>query len=496
MDPSSERVRLGSEHMRGLRFRPKETDQATSRRNHTRRALRYLTVFTMGALGALLLLRFIPLPAQQLGPAKVRTTAQIGGGNTQVVIPPLGKISANTHDTPISFGIELVQLDLPALGVAVSTDAGRDKLTSSVQEDLAGALRRTGLLLVAAGTIVAAIVGALMPYRKWKYIVAAAAGGFLAVSSLLGVALITFDPDGWEEPKFTGTLARAPDMLEAVNRNLDSIDDLRDRFQIASQRISDLVSLLAEPLDDPTGGTSVILHVSDVHSNPLGIEVTRQLAEQFDVSAVIDTGDLTSFGNPIESRIGRLIEGFPVPYVFVPGNHDSTANRTQLGRVEDLTLLDGNTTTVGGLDVLGWEDPTFTASNKTSTEEGNELREEEASLVADGVEEFTPDLLAVHDQRLAEESYGKVPLVISGHTHERDLRIEEGTVQLVVGSTGATGLGSFTIEADVPYEAQVIYFRDGLPTAVDYVSFRSLGSEFDIQRELLEVDESLLDLDA
>jgi predicted MPP superfamily phosphohydrolase len=211
---------------------------------------------------------------------------------------------------------------------------------------------------------------------------------------------------------------------------------------------------------------------------------------------VIDTGDLTSFGNTIESRIGQLIKGFPVPYVFVPGNHDSTANRVQLGRVDDVTLLDEKTTTVGGVDVLGWADPTFTASNKTSTEEGNELREVEAELVSDAVEESTPDVLAVHDQRLAQQSYGKVPLVISGHTHERDLRIEDGTVQLVVGSTGATGLGSFTIEADVPYEAEVIYFRDGLPTAVDYVSFRSLGGEFDIQRELLEVDESLFDVGA
>ena len=482
--------------MRGLRFRRKESDRATSRGTYARRGVRYVTVFSMGALGALLLLRFIPLPAQQLGPARVHTTAKIGGGNTEVVIPPLGKISANTHDTPISFGIELVELDLPALGIAVSTDAGRDKLTADIQEDLGGALRRAGLLLVGAGTIAAALIGALMPYRKWKYIVAAASGGFLAVSLLLGVALWTFDPDGWEEPKFTGTLARAPDMLEAVNRNLDSIDDLRDRFQIASQRISDLVSLLAQPFDDPTGGNTVVLHVSDIHSNPLGVEVTRQLAEQFNVSAVIDTGDLTSFGNPIESRIGQLINDFPVPYVFVPGNHDSTANRVQLGRVDDLTLLDESTATVGGVDVLGWPDPTFTASNKTSTEEGNELREEEAELVSDAVEESTPDVLAVHDQRLAEESYGKVPLVVSGHTHERDLRIEEGTVQLVVGSTGATGLGSFTIEADIPYEAEVIYFRDGLPSAVDYVTFRSLGGEFDIQRELLEVDESLFDVGA
>ena len=164
-----------------------------------------------------------------------------------------------------------------------------------------------------------------------------------------------------------------------------------------------------------------------------------------------------------------------------------------MGRIEEVLLLDRETTTVGGLDVLGWADPTFTASNEITTEEGNAAREEEAGFVAEMVEELTPDVLAVHDERLAEDSYGQVPLVISGHTHERDLRIEEGSIQLVVGSTGATGLGSFTIEADLPYEAQVIYFRDGLPSAVDYVSFKSLGSEFDIQREVLEVGEQFLE---
>ena len=474
-------------------FRVKKLVQIPPIGTGGRRALRYLFVFTMGALAALLLLRFIPLPAQDLGPARVRTTARLGGGNTAVLIPPLGQISAQTHDTPVTFGIELVQLDLPRLGVAVSTDEGRDVLQAGIQRDLAGTLRRAGVLLVVAGTIIGALTGALMPYRKWKYILAAATGGFVAVSSLFGLALVTFDPEGWEEPKFTGTLARAPDMLEAVNRNLGSLDNLRDRFEVASQRISDLVALLAEPLDDPAGGTKAILHVSDIHSNPLGVEVTRQLARQFDVSAVIDTGDLTSFGNPVEGRIGELIDGFPVHYVFIPGNHDSTANRAEVGRIEEVLLLDRETTTVGGLDVLGWADPTFTASNEITTEEGNTAREEEAALVAEAVEELTPDVLAVHDERLAEDSYGQVPLVISGHTHERDLRIEDGSIQLVVGSTGATGLGSFTIEADLPYEAQIIYFRDGLPSAVDYVSFKSLGSEFDIQREVLEVGEQFLE---
>ena len=43
--------------------------------------------------------------------------------------------------------------------------------------------------------------------------------------------------------------------------------------------------------------------------------------------AVVDTGDLTSFGLDGESRIGGLVDQFSVPYYLVPGNHDSPENR-------------------------------------------------------------------------------------------------------------------------------------------------------------------------
>ena len=479
--------------MRGSVLERLRLEEQPPRSRQTRRLLRYLIVFCAGALGALILLRFVPLPTQELGPARVRTSAQLGAGRTAFVIPPLGQISARTHNTPLLFRLELVQLDIPELGLAVSTSEGRRELTARIQRDLRGVLVRAGVLLVVSGGVTGALIGALIPYRKWKYIVAASAGGLLAVGSMFGLAIATFDPQGWRQPRFSGTLARAPDMLEAVNRNLGSIDNLRDRFEVASERISGLVALLARPLEDPAGGTIALLHVSDIHSNPVGVEVTRQLARQFDVSAVIDTGDLTSFGSPVEARIGDLLDNFPVPYMFVPGNHDSIANRAEIARIEDVTLLDKRARTVGGLDVLGWGDPTFTASNEISTEEGNEVREEEGEAVAAEVDALSPNVLAVHDQRLAQDSYGLVPLVISGHTHEREMRVEDGTVQLVVGSTGATGLGSFTIEADLPYEAQIIYFRDGLPVAVDYVSFRSLGAEFDIERTTIDVDEELLE---
>lgn len=146
---------------------------------------------------------------------------------------------------------------------------------------------------------------------------------------------------------------------------------------------------------------------------------------------------------------------------------------------------------IAGVEVLGWGDPTFTADNETSAEEGNELRLAEAEAVAAAAAASQPDVLAVHDVRLAEESIGHVPLVLSGHEHERAMDQREGTLVLSVGSAGATGLGSFLVETDLAYEAEVVHIRGGLPRAVDYISFFGLGEEFEVDRELIDAEELL-----
>jgi hypothetical protein len=182
-----------------------------------------------------------------------------------------------------------------------------------------------------------------------------------------------------------------------------------------------------------------------------------------------------------------------VPYLFVPGNHDSVANRAALANVDNIDVLDGDQAQVDDVDILGWADPTFTASDDVTTEEANELRQEAATGVSDEVQRARPDVLAVHDLRLAEESIGEVPLVVAGHTHERSFEERDGTLTMTVGSTGATGLGSFIFETDLPYEAEIIYFRSGLAVAFDYVSFSGLGGDFEIERRTLdeEVTEAL-----
>jgi Icc-related predicted phosphoesterase len=223
--------------------------------------------------------------------------------------------------------------------------------------------------------------------------------------------------------------------------------------------------------------------------NPLGLEIARQLAESFNVDAVLDTGDLTSFGYPVESRIGAIIEEFDVPYVFVPGNHDSDANRASLGEVSNVVLADEQIVRIGSVDLVGIADPTFTADNVTGSGEEARIKAALRRHVSTVARRLRPDLLAVHDQRIAEFAYGDVPLVVTGHLHERDSFLDDGTRVLVVGSSGAAGLESFTVDTDVPYESEILRFdRRGRLVAVDYITVRGLEGSFDIDRQLLEVD--------
>jgi hypothetical protein len=96
-----------------------------------------------------------------------------------------------------------------------------------------------------------------------------------------------------------------------------------------------------------------------------------------------------------------------------------------------------------------------------------------------------PDLLAVHDLRQAEDVAGWVPVVVAGHTHQRSSAEEEGTLFLTVGSTGATGLGSFLVETQLAYEAEILRFDGDRLVAIDYVTLQGVSGDFTVERQVV-----------
>lgn len=450
----------------------------------TRRRL--LAATFVGVLSSLALVWLIPEAHHSMGPARVGSGARIGTGTTNVIIPPLGTISADTHGSLLDLDLVIGEVDPEPLTEAVSSPGTRARLVGQIEDDLRSAAIATALRLLLGGVVIGAIVAELITGRGIRVLAAGATGGGLAIAVMLGLTLATFNVKAFEEPRFTGALQRAPQVFAAVDQSLSALDDLRSRFESLAARLSELLSLVAEPVLAPQEDSVAILHVSDIHSNPIGVEITRTLAERFGVSAVLDTGDLTSFGAPMEARIGTLIARIGVPYLYVPGNHDSAANRAQIGRVDNVRLLDGDLVTVEGVRIVGIADPTFTATNEVSTKEANEEKLQDAGEVADLVASIDPGVLAVHDGRQASESLGLVPLILAGHTHERSYLQEGGSTVMVVGSTGATGLGSFLVETDLKYEAEIIYFRDGDAISYDYITFDGLGGDFTIERSKIE----------
>jgi hypothetical protein len=179
---------------------------------------------------------------------------------------------------------------------------------------------------------------------------------------------------------------------------------------------------------------------------------------------VIDTGDTTSFGAPNEEFILSEIPQFGLPYVWVRGNHDSAAFQDALGRVDGTVVLDGDTAEVDGFTIYGLGHPYFNEERGTPVgdEDVIELVAGAAEQVLDDVSALfdPPDIVLVHDDRMAAGVAGLVPLVLSGHFHDERDEVRDGTVFLRVGTTGGAGPTGFTAEGDVPFSTEVLYFQE------------------------------------
>src|SRR6185437_13009272 len=240
-----------------------------------------------------------------------------------------------------------------------------------------------------------------------------------------------------------------------------------------------------------SGQVTTMLHISDIHDNPLGFDLTARLAKQFDVDAVIDTGDVTTNGTPLEAtqlaRIGQL----GVPYVFIRGNHDSASTQAAVASQKNAVVLDDRVAVVAGLTIAGIGDPRFTPVEGSAAPDRPEAVAASAQLAGtiQAYDETHPeapvDIALVHDPQSADPLGGAVPLVLAGHLHKRQVREVDGTKILVEGTTGGAlitsdGLLKAGAGDALPLDASLLYFAKSGPDrgrllAYDEVTVGGLG---------------------
>ncbi|TFV62187.1 metallophosphoesterase [Geodermatophilus sp. DF01-2] len=445
-----------------------------------------LSVVVAGAwLGVLLLGRV----AAPIGPFDATVAFRPFGGGAALDIPPLGALQVDAYDGPLRLEIQLSRVD-EIRATALATDPARlDGLVDRVSDDLRDAVERLAWLTALAAVGGATTTSLLVLRRRREPLIALGLSTAL-VAGIGGLAGATWRPEALSQPTYTGLLVNA-------NSLIGSAQDIAARFDAYRSSLEDLVSNVSTLYSTlstlpPPGGADdsvALLHVSDVHLNPAGFDLVRQVVTQFDVDGVLDTGDLTDWGSSPENNLISSVGTLGVPYVFIRGNHDSAVTAGLVAAQPNATVLDDSAVTVAGIQVVGTPDPRFTPD--PDADDGAETLEETGEGLAEFVETLPepPAIAMVHDPGQATPLDGAVPLVLAGHTHERKVtRLDEGTLLMVQGSTGGAGLRALQGEFPEPLTCTVLYLdpTSGELTAYDEITLGGLGqTEVTIEREVV-----------
>ncbi|MGY1823841.1 metallophosphoesterase [Geodermatophilus sp. SYSU D00079] len=445
-------------------------------------ALRLVVVLAGAFLGILLLGRV----DAAIGPFDATVAFRPLGGGADLDVPPLGALQVDAYDGPLRLEIQLSRVDEIRAQALATNPVLLDGVVDRVSADLQDAVVRV-TLLTAVAAVLGATVAALLLLRRRREVFLALGLSTALVAGTGGLAAATWRPEALLQPRYTGLLVNANSLIGSAQDIVARFDAYRASLEDLVTNVSTLYSTLsALPAPGGAGDTVALLHVSDLHLNPAGFDLVRQVVTQLDVDGVLDTGDITDWGSEPENQLIAGIGTLDVPYVFIRGNHDSAVTAGLVAAQPNATVLDDSAVTVAGIEVVGAPDPRFTPDQDAAP--ATESLEESGEALAEFVETLAspPAVAMVHDPEQATPLDGVVPLVLAGHTHEREVsELDEGTLLMVQGSTGGAGLRGLQGEYPEPLTCTVLYLdpATGALTAYDEITLGGLGeTEVTIER--------------
>jgi predicted MPP superfamily phosphohydrolase len=445
-----------------------------------------------GALVAVLLFARVSAP---IGPFDATIAFRPASGGAQVSVPPLGDLFVDVYDGPLRLDVSLQRVDQERARALATDPVKLAGVVDQVTEDMRSAVVRLVWITALVALAGAAVTSwAVLRRRREPLIAVGLTAAVLTAAGALGAA--TWRPQALSQPRYTGLLVNA-------NSLIGSAEDIVARFDAYRASLEDLVANVGtlyaalSALPPPAGedDTVALLHVSDLHLNPSGFDLMAQVAGKFGVDAVLDTGDITDWGSEPENRLITAVGALDVPYVYIRGNHDSATTAALLAAQPNVTVLDDSAVTVAGIQVVGTPDPRFTPDKSAGDAEndGEALvaSGEDLAEVAAGLDD-PPAIAMVHDPKQAGPLDGVVPLVLAGHTHERDIYVmDEGTRLMTEGSTGGAGLRGLQGEYPEPLTCTVLYLdpATGALRAYDEITLGGLGeTEVTVERTVLPVE--------
>jgi predicted MPP superfamily phosphohydrolase len=475
-------------------------------RNRWTRRLRVAAAVLIVAVGGVIIGTMLFAHADlNVGPfrAEMSISPSVQGG-TEVDIPPLGSLHLDSHDGPIHLKVNLGSLDQNRTEALIDDPAAISSAGQNAVEDVRNGVMRLGVRTLGIAVLSSLLLAAAI-FRNIRRVAAAGMTALVVTAGSLGLAAGTLRPKSIAEPRYEGLLVNAPAVVGDARRIADNYGRYSEQLQQIVSNVSRIYTTVsALPTYEPAGNTTRILHVSDLHLNPSAWGLIRTVVQTFDVDAVIDTGDLVDWGTGPETGYPGSISSIPVPYIFVRGNHDSSAIQAAVSREHNAVVLDNKVTTVDGLTIAGIGDPEFTPdkSETPPPADGQPVPSpltDAGQQLADTVKASKKpvDIALVHDPAMAQPLSGEVPLVLAGHLHHREVSILPAPVPpapdpsasasapssapaspatadgagaaqqppmqtrlMVEGSTGGAGLRGLEGEEPTPLSLSVLYFDE------------------------------------
>lgn len=447
-----------------------------------------LVIYFSALLGALIFISLMGHQIFRIEAMDVRISIQPAViGYTEVEIAPLAEIKSKTHATPLKITLRLESIDLHLLQRILDSKQSQTDVINNVIMKLklsAAMLAIKALLLAAAG----GFFGVFLWHRKiGAYHLKGALSASLAMGLLLAGTFATYDLNKFKNPEFEGALKAAPWIIGLASETMGQINILNTKMENIADNINQLFDQIGalQSFDKNREGLVKVLHVSDIHNNPAALGYIQRFANQLEVNIIIDTGDITDYGTPLEAVILQKLAGFKIPYLFIPGNHDSPDTIKKMRSIPGVAVLDGSVVTFSNLRIIGIPDPS-SGSNDIQPPPLNMI-----TKYSDQIEKSLqtlsqpPDILALHNHRIAQGLSGKAPVILYGHDHKLSVKESAGSVMINSGSTGAGGLRRLQGER-IPYSMVVQYYAPVAGKmkllAVDTITVENLESGFQIER--------------
>jgi hypothetical protein len=465
-------------------------------------------VLLVALTGCILGAELAPATTATIGPlqAKVRVVPSVHPG-VHLLLPPAGQVDFATHVAPVALEAQISQVDLEGARSLINSPAQVRALSDTASGTLRGAAVRALATSVGCAALGALTLSFLVYRRRWwrSTQVAASLVGVLVFTG--GMAAVTADPARLDQPKFTGLLSQAPYIAGQVPDVLTRLENYRSGLANIVRSVTALYATsgqLGQAASTTNEDVVTVLHVSDIHLNPLAFDLIDRLVAQFGVDAVIDTGDITTWGTEVESSTFSRIGKLQLPYVFVRGNHDSFRTQAAVKKYKNAIVLDNQVAVVDGIVIAGIGDPTFTPDSApgelpgpttpplgptgtgtgtgtatgsstgtgtgttppaglgttNGTTNGTATATATAPSQATGpqgvnntklagtIEQWDAEhpsqpvqIAAIHEPYQLQPLLGLVPTIMAGHTHSRATRVDpSGTRIMIEGSTGGAGI--------------------------------------------------------